>query len=468
MSGLHSDLRTVAITIGIILLPGAATAQEIIPCPNPMPQLPVAAVSHQMFGDVCVWQELPDGEVPGGSDPISYFNDYSWRSFLALMWPAKNGQRGRPDSSLVPGAQELPTVFETFKAEWEIFHPNEGGRPAWNEYGGKQDNPCGLDHVGFGDVLLAAFSKFDNVVQPGSSGALIAQNGRYVHYSAGFNETNFQHIMDGRFDLRKNLPKFIKPFPAGAVSVKSAWIDMRDIPHQERFHTREAWLANEAGQCEKRKVGLVGLHIVAKTAKRSQWIWSTFEHVDNVADAHTAATFNKGDGVAMPDHPPQWANCPVNVSKNEFECPIPPPGPYNVARKKKINDNGAYSTAPTNKKYQAMLAQSYPASPLKNYQLVMTQWPQRPNRPDLDGSPAHTVPGAAADSAFANTTMETFLQDDIETGCMACHNFSGASRFDPVTQRGTDFVQSLLIRSHPRDRSGHFDSIKSMLSGAKH
>src|SRR5208283_5128035 len=34
--------------------------------------------------------------------------------------------------------------------------------------------------------------------------------------------------------------------------------------------------------CGKRDVALVGLHIVVKTQYRPQWIWSSFEHVDNV------------------------------------------------------------------------------------------------------------------------------------------------------------------------------------------
>src|SRR5262245_35029591 len=31
--------------------------------------------------------------------PIDFFDDFSWRSFLALNWPAKPDVRGEPDTS---------------------------------------------------------------------------------------------------------------------------------------------------------------------------------------------------------------------------------------------------------------------------------------------------------------------------------------------------------------------------------
>jgi hypothetical protein len=37
-----------------------------------------------------------------------------------------------------------------------------------------------------------------------------------------------------------------------------------------------------AAVCAKHDIALVGLHIVIKTTYRPQWIWSSFEHIDNV------------------------------------------------------------------------------------------------------------------------------------------------------------------------------------------
>ena len=41
-------------------------------------------------------------------------------------------------------------------------------------------------------------------------------------------------------------------------------------------------MIQSAEKCTQRTMGLVGLHIVSKTPARPQWIWSTFEQVDNV------------------------------------------------------------------------------------------------------------------------------------------------------------------------------------------
>jgi hypothetical protein len=182
---------------------------------------------------------------------------------------------------------------------------------------------------------------------------------------------------------------------------------------------------------------MVGLHIVAKTPTRPQWIWSTFEHVDNVPGPGATApfTFNNGDATSMP-------------AQNPVQCPCPPsaPAPYNVERIKPIYEgNGSpYSTASTNEKYRAKLMQEYPSSPLQNYQLVMTQWPVTASRPDLDGSPGNTFPGTAFppfdQTAFANTTLETFKQNNVNQGCMGCHNQD--KRFD--------FVFTLATRAYPR------------------
>jgi len=390
-----------------------------------------------MLSDVCFIVQFPIGSLP-----ILLFDDFSWRSFIALAWPAKDGERGAPDSGLTLGsAAGRPTVFETLKSEWELFQKDGRDPKDWNEYGGLI--PCDVPGLAFGDVVLAGSSKFDNIIQSGGSGPLLAQNRTFVRYTSGFNEKLFRHIADGGFFRRANLGNFT-PLPAGTIRVKSAWVDMQDIERPERFHTRDAWLFNLAtGQCEKKAVGLVGLHIVTKTPTHPQGIWSTFEHIDNVPapQASRPLTFNKGDGAPMPASNPITCFEPANC---------PQPEPYNVERITKIHDMGNFSTARTNDRYRAMLAEKYPNSPWRNYQLVMTQWPLRRNRPDLDGGPGNTFPGTGSSpipgvpndaTAFANTTMETFRQEHVAgNGCMGCHNAA----------KSRDLVFSLSVRAFPR------------------
>ncbi|HZY60551.1 MAG TPA: hypothetical protein VFE56_12365, partial [Candidatus Binataceae bacterium] len=245
-------------------------------CPNP----PAPTItSSQVPADVC---------IPAGSSgtPIQFFDDYSWRAFIALIWPAATGQRGQPDKSKTV-ADAGPRVFETYKFLWEIFH-NNGSIPAlWNTYDAAQFNACNAA-IGFGDVSLSSFSKFSDLGQAGFGtlvGPLVAQNQNYVRYLTGVNEIEFNQILSSQLYLRKNLPNTPNSltFKNGALDIKSSWILMAGMPHPERYYTRTALVLDpESGKCSAATVGLVGLHIVQKTPTRPQWTWSTFEQVDNV------------------------------------------------------------------------------------------------------------------------------------------------------------------------------------------
>jgi hypothetical protein len=454
------------VVLGLLLSRSpAATAQEMIDCAAPIgtPGRPQPTISRQMFSDVCFLNPDPFGSFPA---PV-LFDDFAWRSFLAVVWPAQPGQRGRPDSSLGLGAPQRPTVFETFKSEWEVFQKDGRDPTGWNEYGGTLPCEAPAD-LRFGDMILAGFAKFDSILQASAvafSGALVSQNGKYVRYSSGFNEKLFQHIADGKFFIAKNLQESFTPFPAGSIRVKAAWIDMEGIAKPERFHTRQVWLFDRTtSRCEQKQVGLVGLHIVAKTPSIPQWVWATFEHVDNVPGPHAQKpyTFNNGDGTPMPDKNP--IACDPG-----HPCPTAPAAPYNVQRMRPIlgeppaDANFEFSTADTNNKYRATLAHDYPDSPWQNYQLVMTQWPMHPNRQDLDGAIDNTFPGSfqipgAGPTASANSTIETFLQKSVATGCMACH----------LVAQNYDYVSSLLTRPYAPDPSAlsdaHAEALNKMMN----
>ena len=51
------------------------------------PATPTPVISWQPPTDVCI----PDGFT---QTPMEYFDDYSWRLFVSLIWPAEPGTRG--------------------------------------------------------------------------------------------------------------------------------------------------------------------------------------------------------------------------------------------------------------------------------------------------------------------------------------------------------------------------------------
>lgn len=392
------------------------------------PLNPPVTLSPDVPQDVCI----PLGFT---KNAIKYFDDYSWRSFAALVWPARDGSRGLPDPSQTIGGKG-PRVFETYKAIWEVFHNDPSAPAAWNEYDDR--NACSVKPE-FGEIVLASYSKYSDLGQADIGklvGPLVAQNGTYVRFLTGMNKLEFDQIASAKLYLRANLTQPIT-FKNGALDVKSAWIDMKGVPNPERYYTKRALVRDPlSGKCSLKDMGLVGLHIVQKTPSRPQWIWSTFEHVDNVPGQRGAhGTFNDGSGTPMPDK---------NPNKLEDVTTKPTPPPFNVDRVKPIHA----STQKTNDQYRQELSRQ--GSVWQYYQLVMTQWPNQPNRPDLPGTPENTFPGSGEDpddkttpndaTSFANVTMETFDQKAIRTGCMNCHNYANSGK------EGTDYLW--VLRNH--------------------
>jgi hypothetical protein len=325
-------------------------------------------------------------------------------------------------------------VFETYKALWEVFLPQGADPGTWNQYGAANTNACN-QAGGFDVMVLASYSKFGDIGQAGVGtlvGPIIAQNGTYVRYLTSYNETEFTKIQTSQWYLRANL-EAANPvtFDTGSLDVKSSWMDMTGVAHPERYYTRQAWVQDAyTGTCTQTTVGLIGLHIVQKTPTRPQWIWSTFEQIDNVPPAAPGApgTFNLNDGTgaAMPGANP----IPLNP------LPSPMPTPFNITRVQPITD----STQGTNSLYQQALS----GTVWQYYKLVMTQWPTPPSTPTNPGSPAFTVPGTAlpntAQIAFSNVTMETFDQMKLQQSCMNCHT---------STKFNSDFLWSLNDHAYP-------------------
>jgi hypothetical protein len=260
--------------------------------------------------------------------------------------------------------------------------------------------------------------------------------------------------------------------PTGALTVKSAWIEITDptgnASHGDpkRFYTTDAWLQNPATLvCKKARVGLVGLHFVHKTPLRPQWIWSTFEQVDNVPEKDDppgkSYTFNDGSGSPMPDQPPPGYMFPgpPNGSNN-------PPAPINIERRQGIET----ITEQTNQTWQDELRRV--GSVWQYYKLVMTQWPLAYGNPDRDAFAADPVPTCgpvASDTATVNTVLETFFQqgsacrDNSRKTCMGCHNDARTSDF--VWSIPLNLNTPAVMQGQPSPRVKGLQSLRDIVRG---
>lgn len=362
------------------------------------------------------------------------FDCFSWRTFTALNWPALGSERGTPDPSKSFGeiANGVDTVWETYKATWEVFQPEnvkwdplQEGNPA-----GEWNSPRTLPKACPSDTKLPVIanvtktaSRFpDNVNESGqafagSFGTLTDRNGNFVRYQVLFNETSFDFFVPNAATVKlspsgPNNGAFTDT-PDGALEVKSSWKvlclsgDCKPLDDAADYYSRDVlFYEAENGTCELATVGLTGLHVITKTFWAPQWIWATFEHVSNAPTGPTENdSFSFYDPACKPTEdflftacstqpflaPKQVGGhavgdpCCSNAELNRFKNIGFGDQPNQVTRLDRIGGSGL------NEAFAAKIkADTGGKSPFSNYFLVNTQWPFNGRRPaSNEGDPLY-------------------------------------------------------------------------------
>lgn len=341
--------------------------------------------------------------APSPTDPQADFNRYSWQLFVALNWPAKADDRGVPDCSKAFGSSS-DTVWRSYKFVDEVFLPGARNPGPWNS------TPPGvvLTNTAKASKVVQASGVLASVMQP-VGGWLIDQHGNPTYYQIAIDKTSYDYVVAN--DLYNadvaNEAKDLD-FPWGALEIKASWRILTGVDDKSRYlHTTatvETYDADGKTQgTTQATIGLVGLHVLNKPRGFPQWIWSTFEQVDNVtAPPNGKASYFDPDAPA-PD---------VNKSPcagNRSPC-TPRPGrtfqtPDPLTRVTPV----PAETVAVNTDAQAALAGTFG----QFYELVDTQWPTDPDDP---GNPL----GTPQPNILANTTMESYIQPT--SSCMACHS----------------------------------------------
>lgn len=383
-------------------------------------------VSHAQVSSAAVFaSENPDSTLPLDLPPNPTQSDadiFAWKTFVALNRPALPGRRGVPDPGRKIG-EPGPVVWETWKSPDEIFYPDGRQPPGWEQYGGEVPPACrqtGTPGPAAGDLILSSTSKAPDgiandalrLAKQAVGGTLTDQNRNLVRYEIRMNRTIFEDIVvKGYYNAEQQDKARSIQFPTEVMEIKAAWREITDRDGAEirkRFYRRIALIYTPASDgnpasCVKREVGLIGLHITHKTPSRPQWIWATFEQVDNVPPFESAPppgrqlpySFNN------PGCLPQM--CPPNRSteKNGKPSGIP----TQVTRVVNVGEDARK----INPVWQQLLAREVKDSPFQYYQLVDVQWPQ---------APAQRPAGNPTPGLVANTSMETYVP---ESSCINCH-----------------------------------------------
>jgi len=412
------------------------------------------------------------------------FNCYAWQMFIAMNWPVNPGWltnpalAGEPDTKSLATQFGVPTtadkpmsvapVWASYKDANDIFLPGAATPTAWGtqppEPVGCQTNPSLLSlRVGARKFMTATSEGAVNAKHrfhlssstlltasdptlEATGGWLTDQAGKLVYFERKVGKAEFDYIVNnGLYDAANQLQvakdqglslptgaHFRSPPTSpvaqeelGAFELKAAWRILTDKPQlYARYLTTVTWLKHpETGKCTQEVVGLVGLHIIHKTASQADFIWTTFEHVDNVPDGGSTPTagytFNNPKCTG-PDCTPNQRRitCKASVCTDDY----PRDEPVQVTRENSVPST---ITDLNTAVQQAISAKTAGKSVFQYYKLVNVLWDASPQMPDPEPGANATVPlvygsfnSDGNNTPVANTTLETYIQNK---SCDVCH-----------------------------------------------
>jgi hypothetical protein len=411
-------------------------------------------------------------------DSQSPFDNMAWQMFVALNWRA--GAQGQPPRQglTASGAR----VWQTWPRVESVF--GHGKLPGCA-------NPTGLP------VLVVASKgyglpspKNQEYLQASTGLPLIDVNGNWTIFERRLNTREAGYIKAPNNKPTQNLytksgqqafvaagQKVAFPTSAitpigttGAMEIKASWriLEAKKGDDLSRYFVMRALLQVtgdlvKGGKkiCEPVTVGLVGMHILQRNPTNpvnnqllDQWIWATFEHVDNVPTAANACDPTGATPCSTFDQPTcGGATLDSSVRYSYYDpkapttttnlAPTPTAGNPSFAWSAKQPYAALYRTSGGGTSPQAVrcwqvynLTQSLNTawrtqlagvpSVFGNYMLVGTQWGAHVEPLRGFDMPADAVPGL-----LSNLTLETYIQNYTKVvnnqgpgSCIGCHSFA--------------------------------------------
>jgi hypothetical protein len=209
----------------------------------------------------------PGQEPQSCADAARSSDEYAWRVFVALNWPARAGSR----------AGDAATVWETWASANDIFRPDGQDPGPWR--------PAAIQAaVSMESSRFEAFSARDLPnLQRVQNGKMVPVKDQLasatrlteIHMNrAGYEYIRTRGLYNTNGQIRALDAHTAIDFPVSAKEVKAKWRIITEA-ERSRYHTLTVKLSDGT----ERLYGLTALHVVTKDLPT--WFWATFEHVDN-------------------------------------------------------------------------------------------------------------------------------------------------------------------------------------------
>jgi len=290
----------------------------------------------------------------------------------------------------------------------------------------------------------------DAILQAGSLGIVIDQNGRGLYYAT---HLSLEFVGFVRQNALTELTKLqVAPadlrFPKGSLQLKSSWKVVGPGDDASRFFTirtvtpvfnstSHGEIVVDPTNVHEETLALVGLHVVGVVEGHPEFIWATFEHNDNAPDLPVGLSAQTSQAV---DTTRSWSlyargtravDCNKKPENSTFVELFGPrkqtsPAPVSVFREFAFGgDNEPDVIRSLNDSVHRQLPSELAV--WKNYSFMGAMWLNDPERDfreneDFNGEaalhPDKKVLGG--DVKLSNATMETFTQS-IQN-CFSCHN----------------------------------------------
>ncbi len=404
------------------------------------------------------------------------FATLAWQTFIALNWPAESD--GSPSKTRDISDRTANRVWDSWRPADTIFLP-EGATPT--DWDGKAQSSQRFSWKSAWRQHTTAGSNTEAF-----GGPLVDQNGNWVRFQMRVNHEEFDYIRNnGLYSVDKQIEFSQKPkenqveLPLndgttrrGSMEIKLAWKELLPGEDDSRFFTKTVTAEiSQVPATEPRtrtfKAGLVGMHISMRTQSSPEWIWATFEQVDNVPDPARPLfhpTFNNpNDKTTKPNLLPV-TNAVQDPDRGIYSLAKPPAAdkwvenltrtPVQLTRvqvptKLGLNPHDADLDEIANevtRQMQKLLKDRN--SVFQHYKLIDVQWPVQPNAPAAAGgagsapeSVTYKTPGQMVPVFLVNTTMETYFQHGNQpAGALEQDDrlAAGSAPIDATTVNGTE------------------------------